>query len=142
MLYAANRTASPGTPSHQEYYEVWRDSSRVRRLYGKLELEPRFNPCKFYRDWYRDTRITFGVLVPRRGVVDTVTNAGKNPVGLAFPQVVVRDGAALLVYSYSGPNEVPGGGAWAFPGIACGPACVLCRQHCRVPEAACGARSL
>jgi hypothetical protein len=88
----------------------------VRRVYSKLNLTACYNPCKYHENWYRDTTITFGVVVSRRGVIDAVTGSGENPIGLAFPQVVVRDGSALVVYSYSGPQQVPGYGMLAFPG--------------------------
>lgn len=116
MLHSAGRAPTPGPQSHEEYYDLWREYSSVRRVYNKLEIEPRFNPCKFVKDWHRDTRVTFGVLVSRRGVINTVTANGGNPVGLAFPQIVVREGSALVVYSFSGPKQVPGRPEMAFPG--------------------------
>lgn len=116
MLLSCNRTRTPGPHTHKEYYEVWRDYASVRRVYSRLQIEARFNPCKYYRDWHRDTKITFGVLVSRRGVIDQATLNGDNPLGLAFPAVAVREGSALVVYSYSGPHRVPGTGAMAFPG--------------------------
>jgi hypothetical protein len=116
MLHSAGRAPTPGPQSHEEYYDLWRDYSSVRRVYNKLDLEPRYNPCKFVKDWHRDTRVTFGVLVSRRGVIDTVTANGGNPIGLAFPQIVVREGSALVVYSFSGPKQVPGRPEMAFPG--------------------------
>lgn len=116
MLHACNKTETPGPHSHKEYYEAWRDYASVRRVYSKLEIEPRYNPCKYYRDWHHDTSITFGVLVSRRGVIDQATMNGGNPLGLAFPQVVVREGSALVAYSYAGPGKVPGTSAMAFPG--------------------------
>lgn len=119
MLYACNKTETRGPHSHKEYYEAWRDYASVRRVYSKLEIEPRYNPCKYYREWHHDTSITFGVVVSRRGVIDQATMNGGNPLGLAFPQVVVREGSALVAYSYAGPGKVPGTSAMAFPGKLC-----------------------
>lgn len=117
MLQAADHPqTSPVPQSHEEYYALWRDHPMVRRVYSKLNLTACYNPCKYHKNWYRDTTITFGVVVSRRGVIDAVTGSGENPIGLAFPQVVVRDGSALVVYSYSGPQQVPGYGMLAFPG--------------------------
>jgi hypothetical protein len=144
MLHAAGRAPSPGPQSHEEYYDLWREYSSVRRVYTKLGIEPRFNPCKFVKEWHRDTRVTFGVLVSRRGVLDTVTPNGGNPVGLAFPQIVVREGSALVVYSFSGPKQVPGKQEMAFPGenfrsrisSVCMKFCRLLCSACSLPKRA------
>jgi hypothetical protein len=121
MMRACNRPAESSAPaSHTEYYEAWRDHPGVRHVYAKLHLAPRYNPCKYYRDWHVDNRVTFGVIVARRGVLDHATSANLagNAIGLAFPQVVVRDGSALLVYSFSGPGGIPGATHLpAYPGV-------------------------
>ncbi|WIA36785.1 hypothetical protein OEZ86_008040 [Tetradesmus obliquus] len=102
------------------YYKWWKEHYFLRNLYMNLRIPPKTNPCKYYKDWNADNRVTFGAIVSRRGVLDYITNQ-QNPVGLAHPQVAVVGGLMLVVYSFSGPLGLPGvmdQSIRAYPGIA------------------------
>eukprot|EP00775_Hariotina_reticulata_P007431 gene7431-7640_t len=104
---------------YYNYYQYWREYYFLRNLYMNLRIPPKVNPCKFYKEWSSDNTITFGTVVSRRGVIEFASTPQANPVGLAFPQVAVRGGTMLIVYSYSGPYGAPDGqgGVLAYPGV-------------------------
>lgn len=72
-------------------------TSEVDALAG-VSLSSLFTPCS--------RSASLGASLVRQGVV---TQAGEQPLGLAFPALAVsRDGQLLLAFSYAGPGNVTG----------------------------------
>ena len=106
---------------YYEYYTYWKEYYFLRNLYMNIRIPIQQNPCKLYNNWSEDNEVSLGVVMKAKGVIEyaTPTVAFTNPMGLAYPQVAVRGGTMLVVYSFAGPYNITYTNFPAFPGELC-----------------------
>jgi hypothetical protein len=103
---------------YYQYYTYWKEYYFLRNLYMNIRIPIQQNPCKLYNNWSEDNEVSLGVVMKAKGVIEYATPqvAFTNPIGLAYPQVAVRGGTMLVVYSFAGPYNITFTNFPAFPG--------------------------